>query len=438
VAKKPLTVYSLIPYVHSASFFYRLETPLQTASDLGLPVKIVIDRNEAGMNPEERIRQFCEADMILLYQPVGEQPVHNIKALGNFLPSKRDGVWKWPPSIILESDDNLFNVSPLNQAFKGLGIRDMEGREIPLGHSVGVVQDGERRVLWKDGANGFSLAKNRHTISTYRKVVEMADAVTCSTQGVADAICKEVTPRRIKVFPNLVRMDWYEQVDIRPEPDKVKILWQGGIAHYEDWYPLREQLGRITAKYPQVHWIIWGAQFPWVKELIPSHRMTYKSWCAYQEYKLRLAMIGHDISLAPLSSNVFNDCRSAIKFYESSVLKNPAATLAQNTGAYKNEIIDGETALLFNTPEEFEEKLSQLIEDVTERKRLAANAKDWVSENRDAMKEVPKMVAYWEQLREERGREQPHVSEEHWAEIEAEVAAEEAEMAKQNGEPVPA
>jgi glycosyltransferase involved in cell wall biosynthesis len=309
----------------------------------------------------------------------------------------------------------------------------MEGREIPLGHNIGVVQNGERKTLWKDGENGFSLAKNRHTLATYRRILEMADVVTCSTQGVADALQKEVTPRRIRVFPNLVRMDWYEQVDLREDPDKVKILWQGGIAHYEDWYPLREALGNITRKYPQVEWIIWGAQFPWVKELIPAHRMKFKPWCAYQEYRLRLAMIGHDISLAPLSSNVFNDCRSAIKFYEGSVLKKPAATLAQNTGAYQKEIVDGETGLLFNTPEEFENKLSLLIEDVTERKRLAANAKDWISENRDAMKRVPEMVAYWEQVREEKKREQPHPSDEHWKEIEAEAEAEEAQM---NGEPV--
>ena len=139
-------------------------------------------------------------------------------------------------------------------------------------------------------------------------------------------------------------------------------------------------------------------------------------------------MIGHDISLAPLSANVFNNCRSAIKFYEASVLKNPAATLAQNTGPYKDEIIDGETALLFDTPEDFETQLSLLIEDATERKRLAANAKDWVSENRDAMKRVPEVVAYWEELREEKRWEQPHPGDEQWKEIEEEAAREEAEM----------
>jgi glycosyltransferase involved in cell wall biosynthesis len=431
---KPLTVYTVIPNTHSASFYYRLQVPIETATELGLNVRAIVDRNELGMTAEERVRAFAESDLILLYQPVGDQPITNVKGVQSFIPTKIDGEWKWPPSVIIESDDNLFNVSPLNQAFKGLGFRGMDGSEIPDGHSIGVMANGEKKVLWKDGEKGFSLQKNRYTMNTYRNLLQMADAVTCSTQGVADSIQKELAPRRIKVFPNLVRMNDYEQVDIKDDPEKIKILWQGGIAHYEDWFPLRESLGIITKKYPQVHWIIWGSQFPWVKELIPAHRYTFKNWCAYQEYKLRLSMIGHDINLAPLTHNVFNNCRSAIKFYESSVLKKPAATLAQNTASYKNDIIDGETALLFNNPTEFVDKLSLLIEDEKERRRLGSNAKDWVSENRDAMKEVPKIVQFWEELREERKREQPHVSEDHWLEIDAEDKAQQAEALAQQEE----
>lgn len=432
---RPMTIYTLVPHNHTASFYYRLEVPLQTAAVLGLPIKSIIDGNDAGTPTDERIRNFCEADLILLYQPVGEGPVNNIKGIQSFLPSKRNGEWKWSPSVVIETDDNLFNVSPLNQAFKNLGIKDMNGNLIPLGHQVGVVQDGERKVLWNDGQKGFSLSRNRQTLASYKKVLEMADLVQCSTPPTAEAVKREVNPRRIEVFPNLVRFDHYPQVKLHQEPGRINILWQGGIAHYEDWYPLREQLGRITAKYPQVHWHIWGAQFPWVNELIPAHRYTFYDWSPYQEYKLRLCMMNHDISLAPLSSNVFNDCRSAIKFYEASVLQKPAATLAQNTAAYKAEVIDEQTALLFNDPDEFEQKLSRLIEDETLRKTLAANAKDWVSENRDAFKVVPKIVEGWERLREDRKTEQPHVSDKEWEEIEARELAENEET---QDEPVPA
>lgn len=424
---KPLNVYAVWPPKGTASFYYRIGVPLSTAEDLGLPVKAIIDQNLADTPPEERIRNFCECDVTILYQPIGDQPINNIRGVNQFIPTKRDGEWKWPPTVIVETDDNLFNVSPLNHAYKNLGYKDMAGREIPVGNQVGVIANGEKRVLWTDGTGGFSIARNRQLIQSWKTILQLCDVVQCSTEPVAEELQKEVTPRRVKVWPNLVRLDHYEQVDLKEDPGKVKILWQGGVAHYEDWYPLRDALGNITKKYPQVEWVIWGALFPWAKELIPSHRLIYKPWCPYSEYKLRMAMIGHDISLAPLTDNLFNKCRSAIKFYESSVLYKPAATLAQRTGAYKREIIEGETALMFGTPEEFEEKLSLLIEDQLLRKRLAANAKDWVNENRNAMREVPKIVQFWEELREERQREQPHVSDQHWAEIEAEAEREQQE-----------
>ena len=414
MSKKPLTVYTLIPQKHSASFYYRLQVPLETADILGMPVKTIIDVNDAGISQEERVRSFCESDIVHLYQPIGEHPINNIKTLQDFVPSKVDGSWKWAPSIILETDDNLFNVSPLNQAFKGLGIRDMEGNMIPIGHHIGVVENGQRRVLWADGQNGFSLARNRQAMASYKTLLEMADAVQCSTPEVEKSVLANATPRRTQVFPNMVRFDHYPQVDIVKNPKKIRILWQGGSAHYEDWFPLKDAIGNISKKYPEVEWVMWGANYPWVNELIPPDRMTYMDWCPYQEYKLRLCMVGHDISLAPLTDNVFNRCRSAIKWYEASVLKTPAATLAQNTGAYKAEIQDGQTALLFNDPKEFEEKLSLLIEDAKLRKELGSNAKQWLSENRDAMKLVPKMFLYWAQIREERKLEQPHMSDADW------------------------
>jgi hypothetical protein len=435
--KPPLNVYTSIPHMASASYYYRLAVPLKTAVELGLNVRAVVDTNDMGISPEARVQNFCNADVVLMYQPIGEMPMHNIRQVQQFIPSKTDDGWKWPPTVIIETDDNLFNVSPFNPAFKNLGFRDMEGNDIPPyvdGNpmEIGSVQDGKKQVHWRQGENGFDIERNKQMLMAYRQMLSMVDAVTCSTEGVKESLLKETLPRRVDVFPNLVRFNDYEQVDIK-ETDKVKILWQGGAAHFEDWYPLREAMGNITRKYPQVHWIIWGAQYHWVNELMPPHRFTYKDWCPYNEYRLRLATIGHDIALAPLQEHVFNKCRSAIKFYEAAVLKQPVATLAQYSGAYKHEIQDGQTGLLFKDPKEFEAKLSLLIEDTQKRKELAANAKDWVSENRDARKKVPEWVAYWQHLRETRKREQPRVGDEQWEEIKAED-----EAAQRQEEPQPA
>jgi len=426
---KPLQIYTVIPHNASASLYYRMKLPIDTAAALGLNIRATIDTFNASVPAEDRVRGYCEADLVMLYQPVGEVALNNARGVQTFLPAKRDGDWKWAPSIIVDTDDNLFNVSPLNQAFKSLGYRDMNGNLLPIGHTIGIVQDGQKKVLWKDGENGFSLVRNRQLQASYKKILQLADLIQCSTPEVEAAVRKEVTPRRSRVFPNMVRFDHYPQVSLEKEPDKVKILWQGGASHYEDWYPLKDAVGRLTKKYPEIHWMIWGTQYPWVNELIPAHRYTFIDWCDYPEYKVRLAIMGHDISIAPLTDNIFNRCRSGIKWYEASVLKNPAATLAQNTGPYKAEILDEQTGLLFNNAAEFEEKLSRLVEDVPLRKTLASNAKQWISENRDAMKLTPGIVQAWEQLREDRKVEQPPMSEAEWAEVEAQDRAEqEAEM----------
>jgi len=258
------------------------------------------------------------------------------------------------------------------------------------------------------------------------------DVVTCSTERVADYVKRGATPRRTYVLPNLVRFDHYPQIELAKDPGRLNILWQGGQNHYDDWYPLRNALGNITKKYPQVHWIMWGVVYDWVTELIPPHRMTFQPWAPYEEYKLRRVMVGDDINLAPLQDNVFNRCRTAIKWYEASVLKQPSATLAQETGPYADEIQDGKTGLLFKTPEEFEHKLSTLIEDATLRHTLAAGAKDWVSENRDAMKHVPAYIAYLQELRAAAPKEQPHMPDAAFDKMVAEIEA--AEKARQEQE----
>jgi glycosyltransferase involved in cell wall biosynthesis len=427
----PLTVYTFVPHNSHASYYYRVFVPFRTARDLGLPVQVHIDTNDAGIDPESRVRAFFESDVVLLYQPIGEPTWYNAKAAKAFIPSLRDGKWKYPPSLVIDTDDNLFNVSPYNSAFRHLGIRDPNGNKIPKGYRIGDVQGGVRKLLWEDGKDGFDVARNQQNLETYRNLVNLSDAVTCTTPRVKESVEADASPRRVGVFPNLVRFDHYEQVRLAEEPDRLKILWQGGASHWEDWYPLRDALGALTRKYKHIHWVIWGQLYPWVAELIPPDRYTFVDWCPYQEYKLRLVMMGHQINLAPLSDSKFNRCRSAIKFYEGSMPRKPAATLAQRTGPYLDEIKDGETGLLFSDAGDFERQLSVLIENESLRTTLAKNAKDWVSENRDAFKQVPKHIAFLESLREHERMEQPHMPEADWTEFEkkarAQIEAEKAE-----------
>jgi glycosyltransferase involved in cell wall biosynthesis len=113
-----------------------------------------------------------------------------------------------------------------------------------------------------------------------------------------------------------------------------------------------------------------------------------------------MSTLNADINLAPLHPSQFNSCRSGIRMYEAAAAWKPAATLAEATGPYLDDITDGENGYLFSTPEEFYEKLASMIENMSETKRVAANAKDWVRTNRDPYKHVPNLIEAFQRLRD--------------------------------------
>jgi hypothetical protein len=165
---------------------------------------------------------------------------------------------------------------------------------------------------------------------------------------------------------------------------------------------IKKPLIKLLKKYPEVKFIMWGADYSWVYEGLPKEQIEILPWLDYRVYKMRLSTLGHDIALAPLRETVFNSCRSGIKWYESSAVWRPAATLASRAGAFKNEMEDGKTGLLFSDEDEFETKLEALILDSTLRTYLSTNAKDWVRTNRDPAIHVQKLYEKYAETREAR------------------------------------
>jgi hypothetical protein len=163
----------------------------------------------------------------------------------------------------------------------------------------------------------------------------------------------------------------------------------------------------LSHRYPNIKWLFFGALFDWAIKELPSDQIEYHKWVDHRAYHVRLGTLAHDINICPLIPQAFNRSRSAIKWYESSVLKNPAATVAQNFGAFAAEIRHGETGMLYDTQQEFIDHISTLIENEKQRRELAANAKDWVLENRDAMKTVPKQWEWWQELLETKRESMP-------------------------------
>jgi len=437
----PYRVYCQTSPDYNASVYYRMLLPMSLMERMGLPVDCLYDWSDCSVDPRKRVASFMESDIDLIYQSTGAFRLELMKKTAEFKPMKdREGERRWPPTMIVDTDDDLFNVQPLNLTFGSNGTKRPDGTLLEDGDVIGIAHpteivppemqerlhatrngplpndratidgktytfcaDGQWRLyilLWQDGRN-CDLAANRNRVEMWRNTLKAAHLVTCSTPRVAEYVKRETSPDlNTFVAYNAINFDEYPDVELADHPQEVRVLWQGSATHHEDLWPLNDSLARVARKYPNTTWWFWGAPYEWAMRNIPRERMKLIPWLHFEAYKTRLSTINHDINLAPLAPHTFNQSRSAIKWYESSAICKPAATLAQNTGPYADEIVEGETGLLFSTPEEFETKLGALIEDATLRKTLASNAKDWVRTNRDARKLITALFRKWVETRE--------------------------------------
>lgn len=401
MAKTP-RVYAKVPFSgYTASMYYRLALPLHWMNKLKYPITIDIDGGFDNYSPQERWLAMMTADIVFLYQQFGFS-FHDLMRESRTWPpepDKKTGEMNYAPAFFFDTDDDILSVLPLNDAFKNLGYKDHNGNPLPDGAKIFVGgPDGNPIPLWEDGVN-INIAENRTAAEGWIATMRDADLITCTTPRCRDYVLREgVNPDLTHVFPNCIDFNEYPKIELRDHPDEVRILWQGSIAHREDLWPLRESFGRISEKYPQVKWVFWGVPFEWLRTRtgIPGDKVELLPWVHHFQYHTRLSTIGHDISIAPLHPYTFNQSRSAIKFYESSAVWNPAASLCQRTGEYQDVIVEGETGMLFDTPEEFETKLGALIEDATLRQTLASNAKDWVRTYRSPEYHVPKLFERWQ------------------------------------------
>lgn len=433
-------VYTLQPQHSGACAFYRVIQPLTLMAQMGFPVQPILDDGVMTISNQQRSAMFLEVDISLMYQNISEFYVQLMRHSKSFSPMKdHDGEMHWPPTFVVDTDDDVFNVTPLSIAYGTLGIKRHDGTPLEKGGEVGIadpthiappaIQEklnalhkspapgefatvGKNRYLWNDetqawhpffslwrDGDNFNLAQNQARLSAFRETMAEAHLLTCSTPRAADYIRRELGPQaNIFVTPNGVNFDDYPTIELRNHPKEVRILWEGGSSHHEGLWPLNDAMVRVAKRYPQAVFYFWGSPYKWAGRNLPNVRFV--EWVGYDAYKLRASTIGHDISIAPLAKTTFNDSRSAIRWYESSVIWRPAPVLAQRWGAYQDEIEDGTTGLLFDTPEEFEQKLGALIESAALRKSLSANAKDWVRTHRDARKVTTALFHKWSEVRE--------------------------------------
>jgi hypothetical protein len=200
--------------------------------------------------------------------------------------------------------------------------------------------------------------------------IRTADLVTCSVEPLAE--------RMRRLNPNVVvlknRIDESLLALERPRRDKLVIGWTGGPSHFADMQECAYGLRRVLAWFPktvEAHLI--GTDMRRIMRC--EARVTPWEKRTADYYKL----IDFDIGIAPLRPGIFTDAKSAIKVMEYGALGIPC--VASDVTPYADYIVDGVTGCLVRRPEQWAQRLRELVNDEAMRTEMGCKAKEVASQH---------------------------------------------------------
>jgi len=155
-----------------------------------------------------------------------------------------------------------------------------------------------------------------------RAILE-ADAII----GSAPALCeyaRSFNPKTF-VFPNYLADElWLLHSPAKETAGPVTIGYMGGQSHACDLEPIEPLLMRIGQHYgDQVRLKFWGITPPPALQDKPNVAWEIPNLVSYAEFIAYFLQQSCDIFLAPLNDNIFNRCKSHLKFLEYSALGIP-------------------------------------------------------------------------------------------------------------------
>ena len=287
----------------------------------------------------------------------------------NFIENYKDyfSHLKW----VLDIDDNVEVVNPYSEHYLELGTEEVIHRD----------KDGKEMFLWKDGQGGFDLERNRKRIASLIEGMKKADMVTTTTQTLAD-YAKQYN-NNVKVLPNCINYDRWWKLPLKKNK-KLRVVWSGGISHYEDWYTIKEPLNELMRKYDFTLVMI-GAKFKGIVDEDNQKNLEIHDWIDFKGHSYRMMCMNADIAVIPLKDMPFNHCKSSIKYYEMSAMGVPS--VVANILPY-SEDINEKNAFPYSTADEFKKQLELAIKDEKLRHSVANEAMKYTKDNFDLKKNI--------------------------------------------------
>lgn len=286
--------------------------------------------------------------------------------------------------IVVDHDDNMFEVSPMSPHYRDFGLEDVhvldgKGKSVPM---------------WIDGEN-FCIEDNERKRDGFKRSLETCDMVSVTTDILAD-VYREYTDN-VVVLPNTIDMGLWKSLPLKKEnPEQLKLHWGGGSSHAEDLMMVNDALIHILNKYPHVTLTLAGCKWEGSLQGIREDRIEEIPWTPTPAYPYRMAINNPDIAFIPLVGNKFNACKSNIKWLEMAALEVPSVTSL--VSPYMEEYDGTNGVFVENTTEAWIKGISALVEDPILRATMASAARKTVENKYNIQKEYVQWEKAYKEL----------------------------------------
>ncbi len=336
----------VMPMASEGCTHYRITKPYKAMKD-----SEIVFFQDKDIDTPEALEYLEKSDYVLCRQYHDKAILKVLDPLFNLADSKR----KKPLKVILDMDDDVFNIDPYSDAYQAFGTRE--------------VKHGDK-WLWKHGEN-IDIYENREYAKSLESLLMRADIVTVTTDRLKETYSR--FNKNVIVVPNSIdEKDWV--VPNFKKHKEFRIGWTGGLSHYSDWYEIKYDIERLAKEYPEIKFVIGGVTFDGIFKNIDPKQFEYWGWVDATGHGYRVAMMDLDLAIIPLRKSDFNANKSCIKFYEFSALKIP--TICSNVPPYSDEVPS--ECLTSN----FYESVKALIENPKKRKQIADKNYKWVMKHR--------------------------------------------------------
>lgn len=360
--------------------FYRIHQPYGWLKEQGHEI-FIFDPMEHDSN--RLLQEQMAADVIVYQCPFSTLVRDAIKTL------KLGGKHGKKTKVVVEFDDDLFNVNHWNEKYSLFGTQeikftycDKQSIDNLLNSKkedwINPIKNEDGSVtfnVWKDGEAGFDIKRNFFNAMATQEVIAMADLVTVTTQELGKEYRKYRPKGAIAVMPNMI--DFKRWLPMKEnDTDEIRIGWQGGSAHFGDLLMIADDLIKISEKYKNVKFVFMGIQYDALMNQL-GDRVEWHPWHGdIATYPLIVRDLKLDIGLCPIEDTKFNRGKSPLKWEEYSAMKIPS--VVSNT-VYGHEVSHGKTGMIASNKGDWFKYIEQLILDEPLRKEMAQKAYDRVN-----------------------------------------------------------